>query len=538
MGDKTHIIEMIEQMLDDTQDQPQLQEKVLDLRDALFQAQQMVEQYDQKIKTLEEAIEKLKSPAHRIGTVLSQGEEDLIRLVSGGTEYQAAVLPELIKEGNLKIGDQVALNEGFVVIAKLPLPDHGPMARISGKLQGGQWLVQAASGNTETIAVTHADLDAANLKEGEEVFLDANQKVILGKLAKRESKMLVEDDFEQVEWSQVGGQEKVKEEIRKVLEYPLLHENILKEMEYQVPKGFLFYGPPGCGKTLVGRAILTEVIKKLSEQENSELEGRFIHVKGPEILNMWLGESERKIREIFKKARDYKEKGQVPFIFIDEAESILGTRQAWRGSNISNTVVPMFCAEMDGIQSLRDTVVILATNRPDLIDPAVIRPGRIDRKIKVRRPNREECKQILRVYLKNGLPREYEDFDKMAGPFLDNLFTRNPEQEVLVMTLRSGGNKKMYWCDFISGAAIEGIIKRAKEHAIERAIDGEKLCITVDDLTTALKTEFKEGSLLPAESNLEDWLHLLDMESKNVVRVRKPNESDSATENTIRRSVI
>ena len=538
MGDKTHIIEMIEQMLDDTQDQPQLQEKVLDLRDALFQAQQMAEQYDQKIKTLEEAIEKLKSPAHRIGTVLSQGEEDLVRLVSGGTEYQAAVLPELIKEGNLKIGDQVALNEGFVVIAKLPLPDHGPMARISGKLQGEQWLVQAASGNTETVALPHADLDGTNLKEGEEVFLDANQKVILGKLAKRESKLLAEDDFEQVEWSQVGGQDKVKEEIRKVLEYPLLHENILKEMEYQVPKGFLFYGPPGCGKTLVGRAILTEVIKKLSEQENSELEGRFIHVKGPEILNMWLGESERKIREIFKKARDYKEKGQVPFIFIDEAESILGTRQAWRGSNISNTVVPMFCAEMDGIQSLRDTVVILATNRPDLIDPAIIRPGRIDRKIKVRRPNREECKQILRVYLKDGLPREYEDFDKMAEPFLDNLFTRNSEQEVLVMTLRSGGNKKMHWCDFISGATIEGIIKRAKEHAIERAIDGEKLCITVDDLTTALKTEFKEGSLLPAESNLEDWLHLLDMDSKNVVRVRKPNESDSATENTIRRSVI
>ena len=538
MGDKTHIIEMIEQMLDDTQDQPQLQEKVLDLRDALFQAQQMAEQYDQKIKTLEEAIEKLKSPAHRIGTVLSQGEEDLVRLVSGGTEYQAAVLPELIKEGNLKIGDQVALNEGFVVIAKLPLPDHGPMARISGKLQGEQWLVQAASGNTETVALPHADLDGTNLKEGEEVFLDANQKVILGKLAKRESKLLAEDDFEQVEWSQVGGQDKVKEEIRKVLEYPLLHENILKEMEYQVPKGFLFYGPPGCGKTLVGRAILTEVIKKLSEQENSELEGRFIHVKGPEILNMWLGESERKIREIFKKARDYKEKGQVPFIFIDEAESILGTRQAWRGSNISNTVVPMFCAEMDGIQSLRDTVVILATNRPDLIDPAIIRPGRIDRKIKVRRPNREECKQILRVYLKDGLPREYEDFDKMAEPFLDNLFNRNPEQEVPVMTLRSGGNKKMHWCDFISGATIEGIIKRAKEHAIERAIDGEKLCITVDDLTTALKTEFKEGSLLPAESNLEDWLHLLDMDSKNVVRVRKPNESDSATENTIRRSVI
>ena len=538
MGDKTHIVELIDQMLDETSEQPQLQEKVLDLRDALFQAQQMAEQYSLKIKTLEEAIEKLKSPAHRIGTVLGQGENELVRIVSGGTEYQAAAVPELMEKEGLKTGDQVALNEGFVAIAKLPLPIQGPMARISGKLHGGQWLVQAATGNTETIVLSHANLDSSSLKENEEVFLDSNQRVILGKLPKRESQTLIEDDFEKVEWSQVGGQEKVKEEIRKVLEYPLLHEKILQEMEYQVPKGFLFYGPPGCGKTLVGKAILTEVISKLSEQENSELQGRFIHVKGPEILNMWLGESERKIREIFKKARDYKEKGQVPFIFIDEAESILGTRQAWRGSNISNTVVPMFCAEMDGIQSLRDTVVILATNRPDLIDPAIVRPGRIDRKIKVRRPDREECKQILRVYLKDGLPREHKDFDQMAEPFLDQLFKRNSEQEVLVLTLRSGGNRKMYWSDFISGAAIEGIMKRSKESAIERAIKGETLCITVDDLTTALETEFKEGSLLPAESNLEDWLQLLDMESKNVVRVRKPNESDSAAENTIRRSVI
>ena len=538
MGDKTHIVELIDQVLDETSEQPQLQEKVLDLRDALFQAQQMAEQYSLKIKTLEEAIEKLKSPAHRIGTILGQSKNGLVRIVSGGTEYQVAVVPELMQEEGLRTGDQVALNEGFVAIAKLPLPIQGPMARISGKLQGGQWLVQTATGNTETIVLSHANLDSSSLKENEEVFLDSNQRVILGKLPKRESQTLIEDDFEKVEWSQVGGQEKVKEEIRKVLEYPLLHEKILQEMEYQVPKGFLFYGPPGCGKTLVGKAILTEVISKLSEQENSELQGRFIHVKGPEILNMWLGESERKIREIFKKARDYKEKGQVPFIFIDEAESILGTRQAWRGSNISNTVVPMFCAEMDGIQSLRDTVVILATNRPDLIDPAIVRPGRIDRKIKVRRPDRKECKQILRVYLKDGLPREHDDFDQMAEPFLDRLFKRNPEQEVLVLTLRSGGNRKMYWSDFISGAAIEGIMKRSKESAIERAIEGETLCITVDDLTTALETEFKEGSLLPAESNLEDWLQLLDMESKNVVRVRKPNESDSAAENTIRRSVI
>lgn len=538
MGDQTHIIELIDQILDETQDRPPLQEKILDLRDALFQAQQSAQQYALKIKTLEEAIEKLKSPAHRIGTILGQGEDGLVRLVSGGTEYQAAVVPELMKNEGLKTGDQVALNEGFVVIARLPFPAQGPLAKISAKLAGGQWLVQTATGNTETIVLVREGLDGAELKEGEEIFLDSSQRVILSKLPKRESRTLIEDDYEQVEWSQVGGQEKVKEEVRKVLEYPLLHQEILSQMEYQVPKGFLFYGPPGCGKTLIGKAILTEVIRKLSEQDNSELQGRFIHVKGPEILNMWLGESERKIREIFKKARDYKEKGQIPFIFIDEAESILGTRQAWRGSNISNTVVPMFCAEMDGIQSLRETVVILATNRPDLIDPAILRPGRIDRKIKVSRPNREESKAILRVYLKDGLPREHEDFDAMAEPFLDRLFDRSSEQEVLLLTLRSGSQRKMYWADFISGAVIEGIMKRAKERAIERAIQGETLRLTVDDLVVSLETEFEEGSLLPAESNLEDWLQLLDMESKNVVRVRRPDESDKATENTMRRSII
>ena len=538
MGDRTHIVELIDQVLDETQDRPQLQEKVLDLRDALFQAQQSAQQYALKIKTLEEAIEKLKSPAHRIGTILGQGEEGLVRLVSGGTEYQAAVVPELVENEGLKTGDQVALNEGFVVVARLLLPNQGPLAKISGKLAGGQWLVQAATGITEPIILACDGMDNTSMKEGEEYFLDTSQRVILGKLPLREPRTLIEDDYEQVEWSQVGGQEKVKEEVRKVLEYPLLHQEILDQMEYQVPKGFLFYGPPGCGKTLIGKAILTEVIRKLSEQEESELQGRFIYVKGPEILNMWLGESERKIREIFKKARDYKEKGQIPFIFIDEAESILGTRQAWRGSNINNTVVPMFCAEMDGIQSLRDTVVILATNRPDLIDPAIIRPGRIDRKIKVSRPNREECKAILRVYLKEGLPREHEDFDAMAEPFLDRLFSRNSSQEVLVLTLRSGGNRKMYWKDFISGAAIEGIMKRAKERAIERAIQGEILRLTVDDLVVSLETEFQEGSLLPAESHLEDWLQLLDMESKNVVRVRRPDESDKATENTMRRSII
>ena len=471
--------------------------------------------------------------------MLGVGEGGLYRLVVGGTEYQAAVSPEILEKENLQPGDQVALNEGFVAIAKLPKPEQGPIARIMTKLADGQWLVTGQTSNSEALVLNHFDLEVESLKEGDEVILDPNQRVILARLPKRQSGVVVEDDLVQTDWSKVGGQTHVIEEVRKVIEYPILHKGILETMEYQLPKGFLFYGPPGCGKTLIGRAILSDIIRQLKEKEsNLDLEGRFIHVKGPEILNMWLGESERKVREIFKKARDYKEKGQVPFIFIDEAESILGTRQAMRGNNFSNTLVPMFCAEMDGIQSLREAVVILATNRPDLIDPAILRPGRIDRKIKVGRPNREDCNAILKVYLKPSLPREYENLDQMTQPFLDALFKKSSQQEVLILTLRTGKLKKLYWKDFISGAIIEGIVKRTKEKAIERAIDGKELKILSQDLTECLATEFKDGNLLPAESNLEDWLQLLDLDSRHVVRVRRPNESDQAATETLNRSII
>jgi len=414
------------------------------------------------------------------------------------------------------------------------------MARTVCKLADGQWLITGGSANSEAMVQVCDELKEEAFKEGDEVVLDPTQKVILRRLPKRQEKSGVEDDFVPVTWDQVGGQENIIEEVRKVIEYPILHREILDKMEYRMPKGFLFYGPPGCGKTLIGKAILSDIIAQLKEkgEEFQDLKGRFIHVKGPEILNMWLGESERKVREIFSKARDYKEKGQMPFIFIDEAESILGTRQAWRGNNIANTLVPMFCAEMDGISSVRETVVILATNRPDLIDPAILRPGRIDRKIKVKRPDREDCAAILRVYLKETLPREKERLEEFIEPFLDRLYSRKSEQEALILTLRSGEMKKLYWKDFISGAILEGIVLRAKERAIERAITGDELVMKQDDLLEALDKEFTENNVLPADSNMEDWLQLLDFDAKNVARLRRPKDSDQATSVTMDRSII
>ncbi|MFQ5482533.1 MAG: AAA family ATPase [Nitrospinaceae bacterium] len=541
MGDPTHVIELIDQILEETADNPDLQQKIFDLRDALLQAQQTVQQYTLKIKALDETIQKLKLPAHRLGTILGLGLDDLYRLNVGGTEYQAAASPEVLADGPLQVGDVVAVNEAFVAIHRLPRPETGPVVRVSCRLEDGQWMVAGGgSANAEFMVLPGESMDQEGLREGDEVILDPTQKVMLSRLPKRKSKAPVEDDFAAVRWEQVGGQEHVIEQVRKLIEYPILHADILGKMQYQMPKGFLFYGPPGCGKTLIGKAILSDIIAKLKEKgaaQEKELEGRFIHVKGPEILNMWLGESERKVREIFKKAREYKEKGKFPFIFIDEAESVLGTRQAWRGHNISNTLVPMFCAEMDGIHSVRDMVVILATNRPDLIDPAILRPGRIDKKIKVGRPNREDCAAILKVYLQQDLPMA-KDREDMIAPFLDRLFARTAEQEVLILTTRSGDFKKLYWKDFISGAILEGIVSRAKERAIERAIQGEALGIQVDDLIQALQTEFEESSVLPADSNMEDWLQLLDFEPRNVARIRRPNDSDQAAQHTMNRSII
>lgn len=538
MGDQPHIIELIDQILEETAENPSLQEKIFDLRDALLNAQQTVQQYAQKINALDETIQKLKSPAHRIGTILGPGMNDLYRVNVGGTEYQAAVDPAILESGGLSVGDQVAVNDGFAIVAKLPIPQQGPVGRLASQLADGQWLISGSTGSSESMVIARPGLDAKILKEGEDVILDPTQKVILEKLPKRQGKSPAEEDFVPVTWNQVGGQEKVISQVRKVIEYPILHKEILEKVQYRQPKGFLFYGPPGCGKTLIGKAILSDIISKLNKEGKTQLEGRFIHVKGPEILNMWLGESERKVREIFKRARDYKEKGHMPFIFIDEAESILGTRGAWRGGNISSTLVPMFCAEMDGIESVTDTVVILATNRPDLIDPAVLRPGRIDRKIKVGRPNREDCDAIIRVYLKKDLPLEHSNLDDMIAPFLDKLFARKPEQQALVLIMKSGEFKKLYWKDFISGAIIEAIVQRAKESAVERAINGQPLTIKVEDLKQALEKEFDESGILPSDSSREDWLQLLDLDPRKVAGVRRPGDADQSAVESMNRSII
>ena len=369
--------------------------------------------------------------------------------------------------------------------------------------------------------------------------VDPNYRMALEMIASTKSHEHYLDDVPELPWDKVGGQEEALTAIKDAIELPLLHAELFNKFQHATPKGFLLYGPPGCGKTLIGKATAYNLTRQLRAQTGEEMREYFMHVKGPEILNMWVGESERIVRDIFATAREKRREGYMPFLFIDEAESVLGTRRASRYSNILSTLVPMFCAEMDGIDSLNDVVIILASNRADLIDPAILRPGRIDRKIKVNRPNRDGARDIYRIYLTNDLPydgalaKEADNMgaaiDRLVERFVDWQFVRREENKFVEVTLRSGRKEILYRGDLISGAIIASIVERAKGMAIKRSIaTGTEEGISENDLRLAFDTEYVENDIFPTTDITEDWLKLIDYDPENVVKispVKPPSDS-------------
>src|SRR6184192_169520 len=358
------------------------------------------------IEKLEEVIKKVTSPANRIGTFLGATSKETAHIVVGGADYYCNVDPR-IPLSRLKKGTRVLVNEAFVIVGDLGFETAGPVTKITEVMGKDRLRVGSEHGLHSMVLQRSSELVHSTLKSGDEVRVDSNYRMALEMLSSTKSDEYYLDTVPEFLWEKVGGQEAALQAIKDAIELPLLHPDLFKRFQHATPKGFLLYGPPGCGKTLIGKATAYNLTRQLRDKATGaerDVREYFMHVKGPEILNMWVGESERMVREIFATAREKRREGFMPFLFIDEAESILGTRRASRYSNILSTLVPMFCSEMDGIDSLNDVVIILASNRADLIDPAILRPGRIDRKIKIDRPNKEGAREIYRIYLTNDLP--------------------------------------------------------------------------------------------------------------------------------------
>ncbi len=557
----TDPIELIDACLAAFPDGDPRQKLLYKLRHVVLAQSVAQDRRETEFKKLTEVVAKLTAPASRVGLLVEVPAEGLARIVVGGAEYYANIDPRVAAD-DLKIGTQILVNEAYAVIKTLGYDRNGPVLKVAEVLPDGRIRFEQDMGRQALILQRSTDLQGAELKPGDDVRIDPTHRIAIEKFENRQAKAHLLDEVPTVTWAQIGGQEEAIEAIRKAIEYPLLHTETFKKYQFSQPKGFLLYGPPGCGKTLIGQAAassLSQLMRDLKDQPAGGAagtnppvtSGAFLHIKGPEILNMWLGESERIVRDLFAKARARRKEGALPFIFIDEAESVLGTRRAMRSFNINNTLVPMFCAEMDGIESLQDVVIILASNRPDLIDPAILRPGRIDRKIKVARPTREAAREILRVYLTSTLPLEralvnrHGDDPEAARQVVieqvvDSLFARTDQNRVLAIRLRNGQNRVLYRGDLVSGAILSSIVQRAKEQAIERAVaqpgNAEHDGLRLQDLLDAVQEEYRQGEMLPPDDAAEEWLKLLDHHPDQVVGVssfRRGRQSEERLVNQI-----
>lgn len=547
-------LELIEQCLVSFPEGDARQKLLYKLRHAVTLSQAAHQQRELEFKKVSEVVAKLTAPANRIGTLLDVPGHGLARIVVGGAEYYANVDPR-VPETDLKVGTQVLVNEAYAVIKTLGYDRNGPILKLAEAMIDGRLRFEQEMGRQSLILQRSTDLVGVELKAGDEIRIDPSHRVAIEKMQDRKASRHVLDETPKVTWEQIGGQNEAIAGIRKAIEYPLLHAETFERFKFSQPKGFLLYGPPGCGKTLIGQAAAGSLAKLVSESKQEQTSdtdrrppvtsGAFLHVKGPEILNMWLGESERMVRDLFEQARSRRKDGALPFIFIDEAESILGTRRAMRSFNISNTLVPMFCSEMDGIKSLHDVVIILASNRPDLIDPAVLRPGRIDRKIKVGRPNKEAAAEILKVYLTTDLPldpvlvkdRGGEQMQAVASliqEIIESIFRRTDENRLLSIRLRSGQSRVLYRGDLVSGAILASIVQRAKEKAIDRTVQsGQQSGLQFKDLVDSVSEEFREGEMLPPDDAAEEWLKLLDHHPEQVVGISSFRRGRQAEERLV-----
>jgi proteasome-associated ATPase len=537
---------LLDEIIDLTQPKdPRLRQYLSLLRRQLEADERQFQEAMKAIEEYDEIYAKLTAPANRIGTYLGSPEDGIAYVAVGDTEFYCNVDPKGVRIEDLKIGTRVKLNEAYAVVGDLGYSPGGPIVKVSQVMDDGRLRVSMdAQGLTGKLVLRSTDLQNVHLKPGDEVRMEPNLRVALEHFPSQETRDYYLETVPEIPWSAIGGQEEAIRLIRDTIELPLLHPELYKRFNKKPIKGILLYGPPGCGKTLIGKATAYNLTKEYRNRTKRDVREYFMYINGPRVLNMWLGETERMVREIFSIAREKAKEGYLVFIFIDEAESILRTRSSGKYLNISNTVVPTFSAEMDGLVKLENVVVMLTSNRPDYIDPAILRPERIDRKVKVGRPDRAASRDILNIYLNPSVPLDPKLIEEHGGDAeaarqylieqtLEMLFRRNDETRFLEVYLRNGHVETLYWKDLLSGALIMSLVERAKDIAIHRAIEtnSPNEGIRLEDLEQAVRLEYKENEIFPKTDVLEDWLKLIDYDPENVVNIRpiRPEKTQPAS---------
>jgi proteasome-associated ATPase len=515
-----------------------LEERLLETKGQLAQAVSQNEKLSytlrearEQIGDLREEVEKLTQPPSAYGTFLGANDDATVDVFSGGRKMRVALHPE-IELDELERGQEVVLNDSLNVVLARGNEISGEVVTLKELLDEHRAMIVGRADEERVVELTAA-LIGEKLRAGDTLLMDSRTGLLLEKLPRPEVEELVLEEVPDISYEDIGGLDNQIEQITDAVELPWLHRDLFVEHQLPAPKGVLLYGPPGCGKTLIAKAVANSLAKKVSEVTGDKAaRSYFLNIKGPELLNKYVGETERQIRLVFQRAREKSEEGWPVIVFFDEMDSLFRTRGSGISSDIESTIVPQLLAEIDGVETLKNVIVVGASNREDLIDPAILRPGRLDVKIKIERPDQAAARQIFSRYLKEDLPFDEDEIKKlgngdrrkaidvMIDRTVAEMYRDDEDNRFLEVTYQNGDKEILYFKDFSSGAMVENIVRRAKKLAIKRAIAKEGKGIRTEDLLASIKQEYKEHEDLPNTTNPDDWAKISGKKGERIVYVR------------------
>ncbi|WP_436759785.1 proteasome ATPase [Streptosporangium sp. V21-05] len=483
-----------------------------------------------QIVALKEEVDRLAQPPSGFGVFLETREDGTVEVFTGGRKLRVNVSPAVDVEA-LKRGQEVMLNEALNVVEALGFEDLGEIVMLKELLEDGQRALVISHADEERVVKLAESLMDQPIRAGDSLLLEPRSGYVYERIPKSEVEELVLEEVPDISYEEIGGLMRQIEQIRDAIELPYLHADLFREHKLRPPKGVLLYGPPGCGKTLIAKAVANSLAKQVAEKTGQSGKSFFLNIKGPELLNKYVGETERHIRLVFQRAREKASEGTPVIVFFDEMDSIFRTRGSGVSSDVENTIVPQLLSEIDGVEGLENVIVIGASNREDMIDPAILRPGRLDVKIKIERPDAEAAKDIFSKYLIPELPLHAEDLSEhganrqetisgMIQRVVERMYTESEENRFLEVTYANGDKEVLYFKDFNSGAMIQNIVDRGKKMAIKQFLETGQKGLRIQHLLAACVDEFSENEDLPNTTNPDDWARISGKKGERIVYIR------------------